>query len=73
MINTAASASFSVSSPIFWIIGVVIFVFMVVDVARSQATVGAKVGWIIFSFFCTILALIVWLIWGRRKAYRGAM
>jgi hypothetical protein len=69
---TAASSGLQ-SSPITWILGVIIFVYMVVDVWRSNATTGAKIGWTIFSFFCTILALIVWLVWGRKRANQGAL
>ncbi len=56
-----------------YIIGLIIFIYLVVDVWRSRATTGAKVGWTIFSFFCTIIALIVWLVWGKKRANQGAM
>jgi hypothetical protein len=66
------AASVSVQgSPITWVVWLIIFIFMVVDVSRSRATTGAKVGWIIFAFICSLVALIVWLVWGRRKAYQG--
>ncbi len=51
------------------LIGLIIFVYMCYEVWRSPLNTGAKVGWTIFSFFCTIIALIVWLITGRRRAY----
>jgi hypothetical protein len=51
------------------IIGLIIFVYMVYDVWRSPAETGTKVLWTIFSFFCTIIALIVWLVTGRKRAY----
>jgi hypothetical protein len=52
------------------IIWLVIFVVVLVDIWRSPATVGPKVGWSIFLFFCSLIALIGWLIFGRRSAYR---
>lgn len=54
------------------LIGLAIFVYLVVDVWRSPMGTGAKVGWTVFSFFCTIIALIVWLITGKKSAYGRA-
>ncbi len=71
--HTDAASVYVHANPVTWIVGAIIFIYMVVDVARSRATVGAKIGWIIFAFFCSLVALIVWLVWGRRKAYRGTM
>lgn len=51
------------------LIGLAIFVYMVIDVWRSPAPTGNKIGWTIFSFFCTIIALIVWLVTGKKRAY----
>jgi NADH:ubiquinone oxidoreductase subunit 6 (subunit J) len=51
------------------IIGLIIFVYMCYEVWRSPMGTGGKVGWTIFSFFCTLIALIVWLVTGRRRAY----
>jgi hypothetical protein len=53
------------------IISLVIFIYILVDVWRSPASTGYKVGWSLFGFFCSLLALIVWLVWGRKRAYSG--
>ena len=55
-----------------YIVGLIIFIYMVYDVWRSPASTGTKVGWTVFSFFCTIIALVVWLITGRKRAYGEA-
>ncbi|CAN5382289.1 hypothetical protein BH10ACT8_BH10ACT8_21080 [soil metagenome] len=55
-----------------YVVGLVILVFMVVDVWRSNATVGKKIVWTIFSVLCGIVALIVWLVWGKKNANQGA-
>ena len=52
-----------------YVVGVLIFVYMCVEVWRSPMSTGSKVGWTIFSFFCTLIALIVWLVTGKRRAY----
>jgi hypothetical protein len=44
---------------------------MVYEVWRSGASTGKKIAWTVFSFFCTIIALIVWLVWGKRNAEKG--
>lgn len=54
------------------IVGLVCFVYVTVDAWRSPASTGTKVGWTVFSFFCTLIALIVWLVTGRKKAYNLA-
>jgi NADH:ubiquinone oxidoreductase subunit 6 (subunit J) len=51
------------------IIGFIIFVVMIVEVWRSPMKVGSKILWTIFSLICTLVALIVWFVWGRRRAY----
>lgn len=55
-----------------YLVGVAIFVYMCVEVWRSPLATGNKVLWTIFSFFCTIVALIVWLVTGRKRAYGQA-
>lgn len=50
------------------LIALAIFVFLLVDVWRSNLTTGAKVGWSVAAFFCSLLTLIVWLVWGRKQA-----
>lgn len=55
-----------------YLVGVAIFVYMCVEVWRSPLTTGNKVLWTIFSFFCTLIALIVWLVTGRKRAYGQA-
>jgi NADH:ubiquinone oxidoreductase subunit 6 (subunit J) len=55
-----------------YIVGLAIFVYMCVEVWRSPMTTGSKVGWTIFAFFCTLIALIVWLVTGKRRAYGSA-
>jgi hypothetical protein len=52
-----------------YILGAIIFIYMCFEVWRSPMTTGNKVLWTIFSFFCTLIALIVWFIVGRRRAY----
>lgn len=54
------------------IISLIIFIYMVVDVSRSNASTGKKVVWIVLSFFFSIIPLIVWLVWGKRNANQGA-
>jgi uncharacterized protein with PQ loop repeat len=51
------------------IIGLIIFVYMAFEVWRSPMATVNKVLWTIFSFLCTLIALIVWLVVGKRKAY----
>jgi NADH:ubiquinone oxidoreductase subunit 6 (subunit J) len=55
-----------------YIVGLAIFVYMCVEIWRSPMTTGSKVGWTIFTFFCTLIALIVWLVTGKRRAYGSA-
>ncbi len=55
-----------------YIIGLIIFVYMVYEVWRSPLTTGNKVLWTIFSFLCTLIALIVWLVVGKKRAYGRA-
>jgi hypothetical protein len=52
-----------------YIVGLAIFVYMLFEVWRSPMATGGKVGWTIFSFFCTLIALIVWFVTGRKRAY----
>lgn len=51
------------------IIGLVIFLYVTIDAWRSPGTTGMKILWTVFAFFCTILALIIWLIVGRKNMY----
>lgn len=51
------------------IVGLVILIYLCVDVWRSSASSGTKVLWTVFAFLCNLLTLVVWLVWGRRKAY----
>jgi hypothetical protein len=37
-----------------------------------RVSVGMKIGWTVFSVLCGIVALTVWLIWGRKRANRDA-
>lgn len=50
------------------VIALAIFVFLIVDIWRSNLATGAKVGWSVAAFFCSLLTLIVWLVWGRKQA-----
>ena len=61
----------SAAQVIGYIVGLVIFVYMCVEVWRSPMSTGSKVGWTLFSFACTLIALIVWLITGKKRAYRS--
>jgi membrane protein DedA with SNARE-associated domain len=56
-------------SIIIWLIDVLIAIYVIVDVWRSPAGTGFKVGWTIFAVFLSLIALIVWLITGRKRAY----
>ena len=60
------------TTTIFGLIELVIFVVLLVDIWRTSATTGAKIGWTIFAFFCGIIALVVWFVWGKRK-YSGGL
>ena len=51
------------------IIGLICFVVVTVDVWRSPATTGKKVIWTVVALIFSVVALIVWLVWGRRNAY----
>jgi hypothetical protein len=55
-----------------YLVGLAIFIFVTVDVWRTNAPTGAKVGWTIFAFFCTIIALVVWFVWGKKR-YAGGV
>ena len=54
------------------LIALAIFIFIVVDVWRSGLSTGAKIGWTVAGFFCSLLTLIVWLVWGRKNAGSAA-
>jgi hypothetical protein len=51
------------------LIGLIIAIYVIVDVWRSPAGTGFKVGWSIFAVLLSLIALIVWLITGRKRAY----
>lgn len=51
------------------IIGLICFIIVTVDVWRSPASTAKKVGWTVVSLIFSLLALLVWLVWGRRNAY----
>jgi hypothetical protein len=51
------------------LIALVAFVVVVVDAWRSPASTGAKVGWTIAAFLFSIITLVVWYAWGRKRAY----
>ena len=51
------------------VVGLIIFIYMVYEIWRSPMETGSKVGWTIFSFFCGLIALIVWLVTGKNRAY----
>ena len=54
---------------VLYIAEVVIFVVMLVEVWRSPMTVGSKILWTIFAFVCSLIALIIWFAYARRRAY----
>ena len=54
------------------LIALVSFIIVTVDVWRSGTTTGAKVGWTVLAFFFSIITLIVWFAWGRKRHYTGA-
>jgi hypothetical protein len=54
------------------IIALVAFVVLVIDVWRSPADTGPKVIWTVLGFIFSIITLIVWFVWGRKKAYGHA-
>ncbi len=51
------------------IVGIVIFLYVAIDAWRSPGTTGAKVLWTVFAFFCSLAALIIWLVVGRKAMY----
>ena len=55
-----------------YIIGLVIFVYMVYEVWRSPMGTGEKILWTILAFLFTLITLIVWFVWGRKRAYSRA-
>ncbi len=59
----------SAVASVLWLISLVFFVLVLVDVWRSPASTGARAGWTVFAFFCTVIAAIVWFAWGRRRIY----
>ncbi len=54
------------------VVGLVCFIVVTVDAWRSPSSTGNKILWTVFSFFCTLIALIVWFIVGRKRAYNKA-
>jgi hypothetical protein len=54
---------------VFYVLGVVIFLVIVVDVWRSPAETVEKIVWSVFAFLCSIITLVVWFAWGRQRAY----
>jgi len=54
---------------LWWLVSIAAFIYLVVDIWRSPAVQNTKILWTIFSFFCGIIALAVWLLDGRKKAY----
>lgn len=66
-----ASGSGGIRS-IFYVVELIIFVVLVIDIWRTNAGTGAKIGWTIFAFFCGLIALIVWFVWGKRR-YSGGL
>ncbi len=51
------------------IVELVCFVYVTVDAWRSPSSTGNKILWTIFSLLCGLIALICWLIFGRKRAY----
>jgi hypothetical protein len=47
----------------------IVAIVLLVDVWRSPAGTGSKVIWTIFGIIFSIITAIVWLVWGRKKAY----
>lgn len=57
---------------ILYILEIIIFVYITVDVWRSPASTAKKVIWTVVAFLFSIITLIVWLVWGRKNAYQGS-
>ncbi|GGF46605.1 hypothetical protein GCM10011519_20750 [Marmoricola endophyticus] len=57
---------------ILYILEIIIFVYITIDVWRSPASVAKKVIWTVVAFLFSIITLIVWLVWGRKNAYQGS-
>lgn len=54
------------------LVWLIIFIVLVVDIWRTNAGTGAKIGWTIFALLCGLIALIVWFVWGKRR-YSGGL
>jgi hypothetical protein len=50
----------------------VVAIVLIVDVWRSPAGTTAKVLWTVFGIIFSVITAIVWLVWGRKKAYEGS-
>ena len=72
VLNAAVTPMLSSGQGIGALVGLVCFLVVTIDAWRSPAATGSKVLWTILAFFCTLLTLIVWFVWGRRKAYGTA-
>ena len=54
------------------IVGLAVFIYLTVDAWRSPGTTGQKILWTLFAFICWPVALIVWLVTGRKRMYGGS-
>lgn len=51
------------------VVGLVIFLYVAIDAWRSPGTTSAKILWTVFAFLCSLAALIIWLVVGRKAMY----
>lgn len=66
----SSSSSSSGGTIVGGVLGFIIFVVTLVLIWRSNKSVGTKVLWTVFTFFCNLIALVCWLIFGRKDNAR---
>ena len=52
-----------------YLIGVVCALIVIADVWRSPAVAVTKIWWTILAIVFSVITLVVWLVWGRQRAY----